>query len=158
LKIKNNIILEIEKSITHNSNNILKFLIYYNNLVINNELNEEYDEIINNPLNFYTKNIDHTKKNHFIYELATVIAINMVELINDLKPEAEKYFLNEEFLQFCFKITREKNNKILENNLKYNKAKKEISLDLVISKKWIRDLLENSIKEPYFHLIIKMLK
>jgi len=160
LKIKNEALSEIEKYIAHISNNILQFLTYYNDFIQNDEVTEEFNDIINDPLYFFPEKLDHTKKNHFIYELTTDIATNMVGLIDNLEPMAEQYFLNEEFLQFCFKITREITNKILEKNLKYNKTKKTISLDLVISKKWIKDSLRNSIKEPYFNLIktLRLLK
>ncbi|KKN18668.1 hypothetical protein LCGC14_0953360 [marine sediment metagenome] len=153
LRIKNETILEIEKDIAYISNNLLQFLTYYNILIQNDEFKEEFYEIISDPLYFFPEKLGHTKKNHFIYELATCIATNMVGLIDDLEPEAERYFLNEGFLQFCFKITREITNKILEKNLKFNKVKKTISLDLVISKNWIEDSLKNSLKEPYFNLI-----
>jgi len=153
LRVKKETISELEKLIIHNSNNIFQFLTYYNDLIQEDDFNEEFNEIINDPLYFFPKKVDHTKKNHFLYELATDIATNMIELIGELEPEAEGYFLNENFLQFCFKITLEITNKILEKNLTYNKAKKSISLDLVISKNWIEDALKYSIKEPYFLLI-----
>ncbi|MHA1491202.1 MAG: hypothetical protein ACTSRI_16330 [Promethearchaeota archaeon] len=153
LNIKKETISELERLIIYNSKNILQFLTYYNDLLKEDDFNEEFNELINDPLYFFPKKVDHTKKNHFIYELTTDIATRMVEIIVELEPEAERYFLNKQFLQFCFKITLEITDNILEKNLKYNKAKKSISLDLVISKKWLEDAIKNSTKEPYYILI-----
>ncbi len=153
LKLEKNEFLEIEKSVIKNSNNILNFLMYYNNSIQKYDFNNEFNEIIGEPLYFFPEKIDHTKKNHFIYEYATDLATNLVELVEDLSPTSECFFLNEEFLKFCFKISQEITDKILKWNLKINNSKKTRSLDLVISKKWIEDSLKSLIKEPYFILI-----
>jgi len=153
LKLKKETILELEKLIIHNSNNILQFLTYYNDLIQEDDLNEEFNEIINDPLYFFPKKVDHTKKNHFIYELATDIATNTVEVIDDLVPEAEQYFLNEEFLKYCFKISEQISEKIIKVNLKIDHGRKTRSLNFNVSNKWIEDALKQLIAEPYFLLL-----
>ncbi len=153
LKINNTTVSKLEELMTQNTNNILKFLIYYNKTINNYESNEKFDDLIVDPLYFFPNKIEHTNRNHFIFEFGISIALNMVELIHNLNIEIMVYFFNKEFLKFCFKITHDIVNKILENNLKHNKSKDSIFLDLLISKKWIEDALKKSFEEPYFYLI-----
>ena len=153
LRVKKETISELEKLIIHNSNNIFQFLTYYNDLIQEDDFNEEFNEIINYPLYFFPEKLEHTKKNHFIYELATDIATNIVELVDTVIPESEHFFLNEEFLKFCFKISQDITEKIIKYNLKIDPARKTRSLKLNVSKKWIEDALQNLIEDPYFLLL-----
>lgn len=150
LKIKEETILELEKLNIDNCNKFIQFLTHYNNFIYEEEdFEDKFNELINDPLHFFPKKVDHTKKNHFIYELATDIATNILEIIDDLILGGEPYFLSEEFLKFCLKIGEQITEKIIRDNLRIDHTKKTKTLTINVSKKWIENALKTLTEELY---------
>ncbi len=149
LMIKEETILEVDKMNIEDSNKLIQFLAYYNDIIHEEDFKDEINELINDPLYFFPKKVDHTKKNHFIYELATDIATNLLETTEDLVPGAEAYFLTKRFLKFCLKIGEQITKKIIKDKLKIDHGKRTRTLTINVSKKWIGNTLKTLKKEPY---------
>ncbi|MHA1151031.1 MAG: tetratricopeptide repeat protein [Promethearchaeota archaeon] len=158
LNVKEETILELDKMNTDKSNKLIQFLTYYNDDAIHEEdFEDRFNELINNPLYFFPKKVDQTKKNHFIYELATDMATNLLEIINDLVPGAEPFLLSEDFLKFCLEIGKQITEKIIKDKLKIDHRKRTRTLTINVSKSWIENTLKTLTEEPYFLFLQVML-
>ncbi|MHA1294271.1 MAG: tetratricopeptide repeat protein, partial [Promethearchaeota archaeon] len=157
LNIKKETILELDKINIGKYNKLVQFLTHYNDVIHEEDFEDEFNELINDPLYFFPKKVDHTKKNHFIYELATDMATNLLEAIDDLVPGAEPYLISEEFLKFCLEIGKHITEKIIKDKLKIDYGKRIRTLTINVSKRWIENTLKTLTEEPYFLFLQVML-
>lgn len=158
LNITEETILKLNKISIDNSNKLIQFLIPYNDEAIHEEdFEDQFNELINDPLYFFPKKLDHTKKNHFIYELATDMATNLLEAIDDLVTGAEPYLISEAFLKFCLEIGKQISEKIIKDKLKIDHGKRTRTLTINVSKTLIENILKTLTEEPYFLFLQVML-
>ncbi|TXT67511.1 MAG: hypothetical protein BAJALOKI1v1_70002 [Promethearchaeota archaeon] len=111
-----------------------------------------FNELIKRPLYFFPNKEEHTKKNHFIYELAIDIALLLIEEFGSHPFIFNYYFQNDLFLKFCMKISTAVTTKLINSNLEINSLKHIETLNSTITNEWIDDALEGLKKDFYFEL------
>ncbi|TXT67510.1 MAG: hypothetical protein BAJALOKI1v1_70001 [Promethearchaeota archaeon] len=106
------------------------------------------------PLYFFPNKEEHTKKNHFIYELTSDFALSLINEFGTPSSIFNYYFQNDLFLKFCMKISTAVTNKLINSNLEINSLKTIETLNSTITNDWIDDALEGLKEDIYFKLIV----